>query len=162
MNRRPLENPLQTIRKSGAWVLLPGLVLGMLGCSSVEAPSDRARSTSLYERLGGTTAISAVVDRFVANVAGDRRINGRFATTDIPRLKRHLVDQICVASGGPCTYTGRDMKTTHGGMRISNADFNALVEDLVAALNHFQVPPSEQKELLGLLSPMEKDIVEVP
>ncbi|MDE3243099.1 MAG: group 1 truncated hemoglobin [Nitrospirota bacterium] len=121
-----------------------------------------ASAPSLYDRLGGKAAISAVVDQFVANVAQDQRINGRFATTDIPKLKRHLVDQVCTASGGPCTYAGRDMKATHAGMKISNADFTALVEDLVKALKTFNVPEAEKNELLGLLGPMKNDIVEVP
>jgi hemoglobin len=116
----------------------------------------------LYDRLGGKPAITAVVDQFVANVAADNRINGRFATTDIPRLKGHLVDQICAATGGPCTYKGRDMKATHAGMKISNADFSALVEDLVKALDAYNVPVQEKNELLGLLGPMKSDIVEVP
>ncbi len=145
-------------RRTISALALAGLLLGSLGCSTMES----APAASLYNRLGGKTAITAVVDQFVANVAQDQRINGRFATTDIPKLKRHLVDQVCMASGGPCTYAGRDMKTTHAGMKISNADFNALVEDLVGALNKFKVPEAEQNELLGLLGPMKKDIVEVP
>jgi hemoglobin len=138
-----------------------GLFLGAQGCSTVEPAGSAPRVKSLYDRLGGTPAITAVVDQFVTNVAGDARINGRFATTDIPRLKKHLVDQVCSASGGPCTYAGRDMKTTHVGMQITTADFNALVEDLVAALDKFKVPEKEKKELLALLGPMKKDIVEI-
>jgi hemoglobin len=117
---------------------------------------------SLYDRLGQKPAITAVVGQFVANVAGDSRINGRFASTDIPKLKRHLVDQVCMATGGPCAYHGRDMKSTHEGMKISTADFTALVEDLVKALDHFKVPEKEKSELLGLLGPMKSDIVEMP
>lgn len=138
-----------------------GLLLSGVACSTVEPPAGNT-TVSLYNRLGGKPAITAVVDEFVGNVANDARINGRFATTDISRLKGHLVDQICGATGGPCTYTGRDMKTTHVGMGIHNAEFTALVEDLVAALNTFQVPQAEQTELLGLLSPMKPDIVEIP
>jgi hemoglobin len=133
-----------------------------LGSVAVNAQADQPVQKSLYERLGGNPAITAVVDQFVANVADDKRINERFATTDIPRLKKHLIDQICRASGGPCTYTGRDMKTTHTGMRITTGDFNALVEDLVNALNTYQVPRQEKNELLNLLGPMKKDIVELP
>ena len=118
------------------------------------------KGQSLYERLGGKDAITAVVETFVANVGKDKRINGFFASTDLAKLKRHLVDQICEASGGPCTYTGRTMKQTHAGMGISNADFNALVEDLVAALDHHQVGKAEKEELLGVLGPMRSDIVE--
>jgi len=114
---------------------------------------------SLYERLGGKEAITAVVDDFVANVAADNRINGFFAKTNIPRLKANLVDQICQATGGPCTYTGRDMKTAHKGMGITDANFNALVEDLQKSLNKFKVPEKEQGELLGILGSLKPQIV---
>lgn len=133
-----------------------------VGCSTMDTQAAQGEKQSLYNRLGGKPAITAVIDQFVANVAGDKRINERFASTDISRLKKNLVDQVCKASGGPCTYTGRDMKTTHAGMRITTADFNALVEDLVASLNTFKVPEAEKKELLDLLGPMKKDIVEIP
>ncbi|HEX8750396.1 MAG TPA: group 1 truncated hemoglobin [Nitrospira sp.] len=136
-----------------------GGMLFLAGCSGTEPMPVQQ---SLYDRLGGKPAIVAVIDQFVANVAGDSRINGRFATTDIPRLKWNLVDQVCMASGGPCEYKGRDMKTTHAGMNISTADFDALVEDLIKALDTFKVPAREKSELLGLLGPMKKDIVEVP
>jgi hemoglobin len=116
---------------------------------------------SLYERLGGLDAITAVVDSFVARCAGDERINGKFARTDIPRLKRMLIDQVCEATGGPCTYTGRDMRETHDGMGVTAGEFDALVEDLVATLDEFDVPKAEQDELLGLLGPMRDDIVEI-
>ncbi|RWK59917.1 group 1 truncated hemoglobin [Mesorhizobium sp.] len=119
-----------------------------------------AQQKSLYERLGGQPAITVVVDRFVANLAADKRINTFFANSDIPALKSKLVDQICQASGGPCTYTGKDMKAAHQGLGITEADFNALVEDLTAALDHFKVPKQEKDELLGLLAPMKSDIVE--
>ena len=101
-----------------------------------------------------------MVDDFVANVAADSRINARFANTDIPRFKQLLVDQICAGTGGPCTYTGRDMKTTHAGMGITDAEFDALVEDLVRSLDKFKVPAAEKEELLGILGPMKSDIVE--
>jgi hemoglobin len=116
---------------------------------------------SLYERLGGLEAITAVVDSFVARCAEDERINRKFERTDIPRLKKMLVDQVCEATGGPCTYTGRDMRETHDGMGVTAGEFDALVEDLVATLNEFDVPQAEHEELLGLLAPMRGDIVEV-
>jgi hemoglobin len=116
---------------------------------------------SLYERLGGKDAITAVVDDFVARCAGDNRINGKFARTDIARLKANLVDQVCSASGGPCTYTGRDMRTTHDGMAVTGGEFDALVGDLVATLDKFGVGEAEKAELLGVLAPMRSDIVEV-
>ena len=121
-----------------------------------------AAERSLYERLGGVGAIQAVVTKFVNNVGADKRINARFSKTDLKQLNKHLVDQVCQASGGPCTYTGRDMKTTHKGMKITTADFNALVEDLVSALDTFNVGKQEKDQLLAVLGPMKKDIVEVP
>lgn len=116
---------------------------------------------SLYDRLGGKDAIVAVVDDFVARCAGDDRINAKFGRTDIPRLKKMLVDQVCEATGGPCTYSGRDMKETHDGMGVTKGELDSLVEDLVATLDQFNVPKPEQQELLGLLAPMQQDIVEV-
>ena len=116
---------------------------------------------SLFERLGGKDAISAVVDAFVARCAADGRINGKFARTDVPRLKANLVDQICAATGGPCTYSGRDMRTTHDGMAVTGGEFDVLVGALVATLDQFGVGEAEKAELLGALAPMRADIVEV-
>lgn len=114
----------------------------------------------LYERLGGMPAINAVVDDFVGNVARDKRINRFFANANVPRLKFHLAQQICQATGGPCFYKGRDMKSAHRGMGVSGRHFNALVQDLGRTLNKFKVPAREQKELVAILAPLKKDIVE--
>ena len=134
-------------------------VLSML-VSTGAAWAEAAKGKPLYERLGGKDSIIAVVDTFVANVGGDKRINGYFASTDLTKLKRHLVNQICEASGGPCKYTGRTMKQTHAGMGVTDAAFGALVEDLVAALDHHKVGKVEKDELLAVLGPMKADIVE--
>lgn len=137
-------------------LLASGILLG--GCTSPMTKSE----PSLYQRLGGKEAIVAVVDDFVANVAADKRINGYFATTNIPRLKQMLVDQICAGTGGPCTYTGRNMTAAHAGMGVDDAAFTALVEDLVKTLDKFKVPAKEKGELLGILGPMKADIVTRP
>lgn len=123
--------------------------------------SAAAQNKSLYERLGGKEAITAVVDEFAGRVLADARINQKFSKSDPVRLKTQLVDQICFASGGPCQYTGRDMKSTHSMMGVTEGEFNALVEDLVGALDKFNVPAAEKNELLGLLGPMKPEIVEV-
>jgi hemoglobin len=135
-----------------------GLLLLAAGCTSTMQQSMADKS--LYERLGGKDAITAVVDDFVGRVAADKRINGFFAKANVPRLKMMLVDQICEATGGPCKYTGRDMKAAHKGMGITNADFDALVGDLIATLDKFKVGEREKQELLAALAPMRKDIVE--
>lgn len=126
------------------------------------ASAAGAMPRTLYDRLGGKTAITAVVDTFVARVAADARINKKFARSDIPRVKAMLVDQICGATGGPCTYTGRDMKDAHRNMGVTEGEFNALVEDLVASLNRFNVAKAEQDELLAILGSMKSAIVERP
>jgi hemoglobin len=116
---------------------------------------------SLFDRLGGKAAITAVVVDFRTRVAKDSRINAKFARTDIPRLDAMLIDQVCEATGGPFRYTGRNMRDAHQGMKVSSGEFNALVEDLVATLNAFKVPKREQDELLGILGPLKGEIVEV-
>lgn len=125
------------------------------------AASQPAAPKSLYERLGGKDAIVGVVDSFVAKVAADGRINKKFAKSDVGRVKTMLVDQICAATGGPCTYTGRSMKDAHKSMGVTDGEFTALVEDLSATLNAFKVPQPEQNELLSALGTMKADIVEV-
>lgn len=137
------------------------LCLALLaGCRTMGEDVRTIGDQSLYERLGGKDAIIAVVDDFVVRVAADARINGFFAHANLPRLKQMLVDQICQASGGPCTYAGRDMKSAHAGMEISTADFDALVGDLAESLDKFKVREREKSELLGALAPLKKEIVE--
>jgi hemoglobin len=115
---------------------------------------------TLYDRLGGQDAIKAVVKDFVEErVAKDARINAFFANADIPGLEGKLVDQICMATGGPCKYTGKDMKTAHAGLGIADKDFTALVEDLTASLKKFNVGDKEQGELLNALGGMKPEIV---
>ena len=130
-----------------------------------EAAQTASKQKSLYDRLGGKTAITAVVDEFVGRVAADNRINHFFAATAsnparLAAFKGKLVDQICQAAGGPCKYAGKDMKAAHQGMGISTADFNALVEDLVGALDAFKVAKADKDQLLAVLGPMQGAIVE--
>jgi len=139
-------------------MLLSACSLVMLTACAV-TPHMEAKQKPLYDRLGGKDAITAVVDDFVGNVAADSRINGRFAKTDISRLKAMLVAQICAGTGGPCTYTGRDMRAAHAGMNVGEGEFGALVEDLVKTLDKFKVPAQEKSDLLAVLGPMKGDVV---
>jgi len=134
------------------------LVVAALGAGC--ASGSMTETKSLYDRLGGKPAIEAVVGQFLQNVVADDRINAFFANADANDLSAKLVDLICQGTGGPCTYTGKDMKAAHQGMGVKEADFNALVEDLVAALDEFNVPEQEKGELLGILGPMKNAIVE--
>ena len=147
---------MQVSRLGPVVAVAAAIAFGSIGSASAQMMGAKP---SLYDRLGGYNAITAVVDDFVGNVAADKRINGFFAKADVPRLKGNLVDQICQATGGPCMYKGKDMKTAHKGMGISDADFNALVEDLVKSLDKFSVPAKEKGELLGILGPLKPQIV---
>jgi hemoglobin len=116
---------------------------------------------SLYERLGGVDAITAVVRAFDDRAGKDGRINQKFARTNLERLTKEFVDQLCQDSGGPCTYTGLSMTQAHTNMGVTNGEFDAFMEDLVAVLDDFKVGKAEQDQLLSLLRPMRADIVEV-
>lgn len=167
---RPINDRGAHMRVMDRMMVAAAMAALLYGCADTQRPMHMQRpmdmhrpststGTSLYDRLGGRRAITAVVDDFVSNVAADSRINGFFARTNIPRFKRLLVEQICAGTGGPCTYTGRDMRTAHAGMAISDSDFNALVEDLVKSLEKLRVPSREQAELLDILGSMKSDIV---
>lgn len=146
-----------------------GLFVAFLAFSSCKKDEPTPEPTptatpSLYTRLGGIDAISAVTDQFLANVVADNTINAKFAATvsDSYRtqlLRNNLIDQICAGAGGPCQYKGKTMLEAHTGMNVSDAEFNALVGDLVAALDQFNVPTKEKNELLAILGPMQPDIV---
>jgi hemoglobin len=116
---------------------------------------------SLYDRLGGTDAITAVTHAFEDRAAKDDRINQKFARTNLDRLTKEFVDQVCQDTGGPCTYTGLSMKTAHTNMGVTSGEWDAFMEDLVATLDSFNVGKAEQDELLSILRPMRPDIVEV-
>lgn len=116
---------------------------------------------SLYERLGGIDAITAVVRAFEDRAAKDDRIKEKFARTNLDRLTKEFVDQVCQDTGGPCTYTGLNMRQAHTNMRVTSGEFDAFMEDLVATLNDFNVGKAEQDELLNDPRPMRAEIVEV-
>lgn len=137
-----------------------------VGDSQVSDPTPTATPTakptapkSLYERLGGQPAITAVVAEFVARTTTDPRIADRFFNTDAENLKQLLVEFVCMATGGPCKYTGRDMESSHAGMELVDDEFTALVENLIGALDKFKVPEKEKGELLGALGPLKPQIV---
>ena len=119
-----------------------------------------SQQKSLYDRLGGQPAIEAVVKDFAGTVLADARINKKFARSNADRLVKNLIDFVCMATGGPCKYTGLDMKTAHKNMSVTNGEFAALAEDLSKTLDKFKVPAQEKGELLAAVAPLNKDIVE--
>jgi hemoglobin len=131
---------------------------GRASASASTAPTTSG--PSLYQRLGGRPGIDAVVDTFVGNVGRDPRVNVRFLLTDLDDLRLHLSEQICEASGGPCKYRGRPMKSLHAPMRVRGAEFDAMAEDLAAALRTQGVPQRESQELLAVVASTRADIVD--
>lgn len=134
-----------------------------ISCCLVAALSIAAlaQEKSLYDRLGGEKAVSAVVGEFAGIVLKDERINKKFAKSDANRLVTNLNAFVCSATGGPCKYDGLSMKESHKRMGVTEGEFNALVEDLVKALDKFNVPAKEKNELLAALGPLKPEIVEV-
>ena len=118
---------------------------------------------SLYERLGGYDAVSAVANDLLPRLQGDPEL-ARFwnhrGEDGVTREKQLLIDFLSSGAGGPIYYTGRDMKTSHKGMRISNSDWIAFLGHLNATLDKFDVPQSEREEVVGFIQSTRSDIVE--
>lgn len=142
--------------------LLGLLVFAASGLRPVAA-ADAAGGPSLYKRLGGYDAIAAVTDDFLGRLLAEPAFTKFFsgASNDSKmRIRQHIVDQLCFATGGPCVYTGRSMKAAHAGLGITNADWDLAVKDLVASLEKFRVPAKEQGDLAAILATVKGDIVE--
>ena len=137
-------------RRRWGWGLLLSLLAGCAG-----GPPDR-----LYRDLGGQAGIEGLVEDLLFALADDERIAHHFAGVDVLRLREKLIEQFCAESGGPCVYRGEDMRTAHAGREIREADFNALVEDLIRVMQARGVPLAAQNRLLRRLAPMHGDIVQ--
>ena len=149
-----------------------GLLAGCAEQGTMDRPAamtDQDGAKSLYERLGGEAAIKAVVDDFVGRAAANPKVNftrkgtsAEWSATpeNVARLKKHLVQFISMATGGPHKYEGRAMKPVHAGMAITEAEFGALAGDLIASLDMFKVPQKEKDELIAIVGSTKKDIVE--
>lgn len=139
-------------------IMLASVMFAFLGgCAS--APPAAEPSDALYRALGEGPGVERLVDAALRRIHDDLRINLFFENTDLPDLRRLLIEQICAASGGPCEYTGRSMEEAHSGMYLGEEDFSAFVEDLVAAMNEVGIAAEDQQTVLGLFGPMKPQIV---
>jgi hemoglobin len=118
-----------------------------------------ASGPTLYDRIGGEAKMRATMHEFVLIMESDDRINFTFANTDLKKFEQLLFEQLCNITGGGCKYTGRDMYTAHAKLNITNAEFNALAEDLYEAFDRVHVPYRYQNQVVALLAPMQKDVV---
>ncbi|MGN6521503.1 MAG: group I truncated hemoglobin [Dokdonella sp.] len=149
-------------------VALVCMLLAIAACANTaskpappQAPAApaAARGDALYRALGAQAGIEKVVDAALVEIHNDPHINLFFANTDMPDLRRLLVEQFCAATGGPCEYTGRSMEEAHGGLNLTDEDFDRFVADLVRAFDKAAVPKDLQQQLLALFGPMRKQIV---
>src|SRR5689334_2070967 len=139
-----------------------GLVLSLLLTVAGSMPSH-AQEKSLYQRIGGYDALAAVVDDFVGRLVTDKQFERFFvghSDDSKKRIRQHILDQFCAATGGPCLYLGRDMKTSHAGLGITSAEWDAAAKHLIASLDKFKVPEKEKGEVLAFVGSLKKDIVE--
>ncbi len=156
LERSPLMKKLLSFKMLLA-VILAWAVLAV-------AAGAQEKPKSLYARLGGYDAIAAVTDDFFGRMMKDPQL-GRFfkhmSEDSKVRARQLTVDLLCQMTGGPCFYTGRDMKKSHQGMGITDSDWDLSVKYLKETLNQFKVPDKEQQEVLQAISGTRKDIVEV-
>ena len=126
------------------------------------SPLLAQKPDSLYKRLGGYDAIAAVVDSFVPRMVKDPMLAKYFVHSEstLMHIRQLVVDQLCWATGGPCVYIGRDMKTAHKGLGITAAEWDQAVKHLVATLDQFKVPAREKDELLKIAGSLRADIVD--
>ncbi|WP_439900121.1 group I truncated hemoglobin [Pseudomonas svalbardensis] len=136
--------------------LLPLFLVLLLSACAQKAPKD----DSLYQALGARLGITRIVEGMLLNIARDERIVERFRKIDIQRLRDKLIEQFCVEAGGPCTYTGDSMAESHKGQNVSRSDFNALVEDLIAAMDDQEIAVPVQNRLIAQLAPMRGEVIE--
>lgn len=136
------------------------LVLVLLALILAACTSQPPRDDSLYRNLGEQAGITRIVEGMLLNSARNPRIAHYFRDIDIERLRDKLVEQVCVEAGGPCDYTGDSMEESHKGLNIDRGDFNALVEDLIDAMDAEGIPVVAQNRLLARLAPMRGQIIE--
>ena len=151
--------------------VLVGMFTAAAAAQTQPAPSQASMAgglnaqekKSLYARLGGYDAIAAVVDNFIGRLVADKSLTKFFvghSEDSLKKVRQHVVDQFCAAAGGPCLYIGRDMKTSHHGLGITSADWDASAKHLEETLDHFKVPKTEKDELLSFVATLRKDIVD--
>ncbi len=143
-------------------------ILVLMSAVVVSSFAEEKETPSLYDRLGGVYAIASVVDDFIERILVNDVLNVNPAVNKarqtVPKagLKYRVTELVCQVTGGPCVYSGRSMKDSHAHLNITEADWDAMVKDFVASLNHFKVPEKEQTELLAIVGATKGDIVMRP
>ncbi|MFN3716524.1 MAG: group I truncated hemoglobin [Thiobacillus sp.] len=115
---------------------------------------------SLYARLGGETGVAQITSEYIDAVANDPTVNQSFEKVNLERLKKMLAEFTCSLTGGGCVYSGDDMKIVHKNLKITEREFNALVEALRISLDRHGIAQRDKNALLAILAPMKRDVVE--
>jgi len=131
--------------------------LGLTSCQTTNTPSQ-----TLYDKLGGDAGVTAIVSGTLDYTLKDERIAHTFENSNVRRVEKLLIEQICDLTGGPCEYSGQTMERSHRGLNLTSLHFNALVENMQKAMNDNDVSFSTQNQLLAILAPMHRDIVTSP
>jgi hemoglobin len=140
-----------------AYPVLASWFLLLVGMATGVAAGAEAR---LYDRLGGQIGVAAIADTLINRVTANPKLGRSFKDSNLERIKRLLAEQICDLSGGPCRYSGDPMNQVHAGLHISEAEFFGMVADLREVLKQRRVSQAASNELLRLLAPMKRDVVE--
>ncbi len=134
------------------------LVIAM-GAFPAWAQDTTTKHATLYDRLGGKTVLTRLVSDLIDHSTQDPRTRRSFQKVDLKRLKQKVEEQLCSLTGGPCKYTGDDMKQSHAGLNITEAEFYGFVEELIDMLDRYNIGTREKNQLLAILAPMKRDIV---
>jgi hemoglobin len=131
------------------------ILLQTSGSFAQSLPAD----DTVFRQFGGKEGIAGVMGDFIPLLLADARLRDAFRDVDMDRLAALLGEQFCELTGGPCKYSGKDMKTIHADLKITNAQFNALAEDLQAAMEKHNIPSGAQNKLIAKLAPMQRMVV---
>lgn len=134
------------------------LAIGILFCLTLIQTACASNHATLYEKLGKTEGITLIADDFLTNVANDQLTRRHFEQTDIAIFKQRFIEHLCVVSGGGCNYQGETMFNSHQGLNITQADFDAIVNHLIAAMKQQNISIATRNALLAKLAPMYSDI----
>mgnify|MGYP000882688927 CR=1 FL=1 len=141
-------------KNSVAWrALLLSTSIAFGACSSLQ------NDENLYVALGGEKAIAVIVENFILEIARDERIIDHFEVSNVQRFRVMMNQHLCLVADGPCEYTGDSMIDTHAGMGVTEGDFNAIVENMMAAMDKAEVPLGPQNRLLARLATFRGEII---
>ncbi|TFH73103.1 group 1 truncated hemoglobin [Gammaproteobacteria bacterium LSUCC0112] len=132
--------------------LSTGFLLVLSNCASNS-------QQSLYDEMGGQPVIETLVDHFILEIANDNRVLPRFMDSNVNRFREKMIEHMCVLADGPCVYTGDDMVRVHAGMDINSAEFYAIVENLISAMDKTGIALGPQNQMLERMAPLRTEVI---